>query len=307
MHVSVGTKIRIVFTLAVVVALFATIGWGLVKPWDATVPVTTVWHHNFVRLMFVMFGLTVVVVLVGFIIGGKGKGQYFAAWVVPAGISVWAIFTARMNSLLWRYDVAGSRSAMFYRLAADTAVWFIFVIAGYFASRIFSGATEPEVNLMTHPTVSLLPYKSVVNNILSILFVSVFSLIIIKILARSGEVQIITDKMKQVTLMTVPKQGQIVVAVLAGFFFASWAGKRIFGAPLWCFILSPLLVAVFVYVIAAQQHLWRPGTALIDASLNFAAILPLQYIGLGCLAAAGGYWMGMAQIAANNEPLSANN
>ncbi|MBN1766516.1 MAG: hypothetical protein JW860_14775, partial [Sedimentisphaerales bacterium] len=96
---------------------------------------------------------------------------------------------------------------------------------------------------------------------------------------------------------TVPKLGQLIFALSAGFIVAGMVVQRVFNVPISILLFGPPVVAICAYLYAGSDSVLTPlaeyPPAFILSSARIATILPIQFIGVGSLSVMTGYWLGI--------------
>ena len=204
---------------------------------------------------------------------------------------------------------------MFYRFAAEAIIWFAVVaLAAALAQwafklfRLAKNTSQPNefdsANITTSdakaPKASALDIwikNELVKGLVALALTCAFTMVLLKFSAQAGRALLIAPDQSHVTASRVPQLGQIIFAVAASFFLATALAQLVLDARLRYFLPAPMIVAIIAYLIAAQPAFLRPlanaAAPFLPASITFAAILPLQYVGVGTLAVALGYWYGL--------------
>jgi len=307
MELPLFIKIKLFITLGISVVVFATVGWSIGQPENPGDAVTIALDHSPVTAFLWLILLSLTVTFASLAVSGRHR-IHIAPLAVPAGLITWSLMSNGFDALLLKNYVPADRSAMFYGLITDTILWFAVVMSGYgltvFASRALALKKE-ENQLREHemppkdikppapkPAKTNLMDAEWVRNILSVALTCLIALILLKIFVRSGQANSIVDNQK---LATTAAAGQIVFAVVTAFLLGTLASRMLLGGAIWCFFFAPLIIAVINYINAAnvssQPMLGEVSSHFIPSDISSAAILPVQYIGLGSLAVIWGYWL----------------
>jgi hypothetical protein len=243
---------------------------------------------------------------------GKPYARYMAPLALPGGLCAWAVMSGRMDQLLLDNPGVAARASLFHRLILDAIGWALIVLAGnqlisFLLKSTAKMADDPlysELSSSKPNTTSQSKRKKTKNDFLanpyakvvvSVCLASLIAILLVKMLAQSGKADYRLADFQQVTIRTVPATKQIIFAVLVAFAAGVFAAHQLFSISLGWFFLSPLLVAVIAYFFAGQSWALEPLAAntspVLLSSVSFAAILPVQYVGVGSLAVIAGYWI----------------
>ena len=321
-------KIKMALALAVGGVVFGTVGWALVRPEQPGGAVTVVMGGRAAGVLLSMVALGVVVCLAGSVIGTV-HGRYIGQMAIPAGLTVWAIRTGSMDSLLLSHSSVASRASMFHGLMFEVLIWLGLVLLGYWlADRVFglmlqggktgrkgSGGEIEVVKVFGEgeSATKLTAVKAVgvdvsgggwldgglnskwLSRVLAVAISCVIGFVLMKLLARSGEPHF--NAAETITVGNVPVTKQIVFAVGAAFFLGTLAAHQLFRVKLWYYLLSPAIVALVGYAWAGYLVNLSPLEGIsphfVHASVVFATVLPVQFLGIGSLATIGGFWYSM--------------
>jgi hypothetical protein len=307
MELPLSVKIRLAVIFGGAVILFGLLGgrWGY--PTNIAGVVTLLRSGHPILLFLWLLVLSTIATL--FTLSVSGRWAYaMGPLAVPAGLCVWSIMSAGFDRILLENIDIAQRSRLFYQFSGETFLWIAPVAWGYFITIMVSRRKNPAVQTsqpqqtlrQAAPAVAaddirrhLIGFKWQ-NDILAIVLTCVISFILMHLLVRSGRVQFLFGG-RDFLAATTPMIGQIVFAVMAAFMLATLAVKQLLNVGIWCFLCVPAIVAVISYLIAAQPSSLEPLSDMawpfVLAKTVNATILPVQYIGLGCLAAVWGYWV----------------
>jgi hypothetical protein len=309
MHIPLLVKLRIAVIVAVGALAFWKIGWPMLYAYPPQSPLTISLGGQPWSVLGVAIILIIGATLIAAIVARPWVAQ-LAPLAGLAGLAAWAFLSPGMNSLLMDYPRYGQRTALFYRLIGDTALWFSLVVFLYLltagAARVFkksadSGGGTAPAHPATTPNPSPIKNLSAMNpwvrNILAVITASAAAIILLKLFARDGTVRL--DQLPELPMAGVaPVQGQVVFALLAAFALAVMAGFYLFAAPVYVFLACPPLVAAVGYLLMVHNStlpvLQNAAAVFVPASMVWAAITPLYYIALGSLGVIIGFWFSIS-------------
>jgi hypothetical protein len=313
-------KIRLAVIFGGAIVLFGLLSsrWGC--PDNVAGVVTLLRSGHPILLFFWLLVLSTIITL--FALSVSGRWAYaLGPLAVPAGLCVWSITTAGFDRLLLENIDIAQRSGVFYQFAGEIFLWLIPVAWGYFITIFVSRRKSPALPTPQPRQTSrqtalpsaaddirrhLTGFKWQ-SDILAIVLTCAIALILMHLLVRAGQVQFLFGG-RDCVAATTPMIGQIVFGVVAAFMLATLAVKQLLNAGIWCFLCAPAIVAVISYLAAAQSSSLEPLSGMawpfvLAKTLN-ATILPVQYIGLGCLAVIWGYWASVNTTLARQQRLS---
>jgi len=306
-------KIKIILVFLASLILFGAVGWSMVKPIDPTETLTLVLHQQPIRSVLATLLLGGAAVALAVVIGGR-QAHFIGPAALPIGMSVWAVLTNRIDGILLNHRELVEGKNIFYYLLADMVLWFLILYGGMWAVRIISrkllsrkSISTPSGPEIIEPSVARLaqnksdgPQKQQKEYLIhtqGVILVVVIAFILLRIIIQSGTADVVLSNQKIVKSATIPAQGQIVCGVLLSFWLATWVTRKLFKVPLNLLILAPFFVGVIFYLYAAfhgSRGTFEPfvdlSSPFILSSFTAAAILPVQYIGLGTLAVIAAYW-----------------
>jgi hypothetical protein len=286
MELSLVMRLRIAAAAAIGVVLIGILAWPL-----ATSPGPL----SAVRAGDISTGGAIILVVLAFI---TGLLAYFVSWphgreigilAVPSGLTIWAVRSGSMTSLMQQYPSVEQRQAVFAALKWDSAFWLVLVAAGFIGvllgQKILSSHGK-HVEQKTSNSKST-QYISAIIALAGSVFIALFC---IKILAQ--DVSLPDGKLGSV--MAQPSVGQIVFAVFVSFGMAAFIVKKFLDVSyIWPAIATVLLTVFAVSNYARGDMLQyfaqgRPAAFFVNSVIS---ILPLQIVALGTLGSVAGYWM----------------
>ncbi len=294
-------KLKIALVLAVSGVVFGTVGWALVRPEEPGGAVSVLMGGRTAGVLLSMFALGVVVCLAGSVIGTV-NGRHIGQIAIPAGLTVWAMRTGSMDSLLMTHSSAAARAAMFHGLMFEVLIWLAVVLLGYWlADRVFGlmlqGGEVAAAKKGKESGGGWLDgfLKSQwLSRTLAVGVSLVIGFVLMKLMARAGVTRF---KAIEVAVGNVPATKQIVFAVGAAFFLGTLAAHQLFRVELWYYLLVPAIVAAIGYAWAGHLVNLSPLEGIsphfVHASVVFATVLPVQFLGIGSLATIAGFWYSM--------------
>lgn len=300
-------------SMAISVLLFVGPGWSFVKPLNPSGALSLIGHHQPVKVFTYLIAFSLIVTIMARIISGRhGKG--IAPLALPAGLVALSFMSPGFDKLLIDNLGNGELAGLFYRLAAYSLLWFVPVVLAYILSHIFinplvslaendnSQSQEPaqkseKSTSSGKKTRNLLDLRWV-QNLLALASSCILAFILLKLFIRSGQVRAIGENQEVLSLATPASKGQIIFGLTAAFLLSVLAVQQIFNASLWCYLAGPPIIAVSNYLIAASlagqgQMAGLSGSSFVLSPMITAAILPVQYIGVGVLSVYWGYWLSL--------------
>jgi hypothetical protein len=318
MELPLLVKIRLAVIFGGAIVLFGLLSsrWGC--PSNVAGVVTLLRSGHPILLFLWLLVLSTIITL--FALSVSGRWAYaLGPLAVPAGLCVWSIMTAGFDKILLENIDIAQRSRVFHQFAGEIFLWLIPVAWGYFITIIVSRRKTPALRIPQPRQTSQQAAPSDADDIrrhltgfkwqsdiLAIVLACAIALILMHLLVRAGQVQFLFGG-RDVVASTTPRTGQIVFAVVAAFMLATLAVKQLLNAGIWCFLCVPAIVAVISYMAAAQPSSLEPLSGMawpfVLAKTVNATILPVQYIGLGCLAVIWGYWVSVNTTLARQHRL----
>ena len=288
MELSLVMRLRIAAAAATGVVLIGILAWPL-----ATSPEPL----SAVRLGNTSIGGAITLVVLAFL---TGLLAYFVSWphgreigilAVPSGLTIWALRTGSMTSLMQQYPSIEQRQAIFAAFKWDSVFWLVLVAAGFIGvllgQKILSSHGKPvkQKTSDSKPT----QYLSVIIALAASVLIAQFC---IKILAQ--DVSLADGKLG--SIMAQPSVGQIVFAVFVSFGAAAFIVKKFLDVGyIWPASATVLLTFFTVHSYARQdvlQHFVRqwPSAFYVNSVIS---LLPVQIVAFGTLGSVAGYWMAM--------------
>ena len=286
MELSLVMRLRIAAAAATGVVLIGILAWPL-----ATSPEP----FSAVRGGNTSIGGAITLVVLAFL---SGLLAYFVSWphgreigilAVPSGLTIWAVRTGSMTSLMQQYPSIEQRQAIFAAFKWDSVFWLVIVAAGYIGvllgQKILSRPGKPvkQKTSDSKPT----QYLSAIIALATSVLIAQFC---IKMLAQ--DVSLADGKLG--SIMAQPSVGQIVFAVFVSFGAAAFLVKKFLDVSyIWPAIATVLLTIFAVTNYARQDVLQyfvqeRPAAFFVNSVIS---ILPVQMVALGTLGSIAGYWM----------------
>ncbi|MBN2375650.1 MAG: hypothetical protein JXD22_04575 [Sedimentisphaerales bacterium] len=313
MYITAMVKIKMALVLAVGGVVFGTVGWALVRPEQPGGAFTVVMGGKAAGVLLSMAALGVVVCLAGSVIGTV-HGRYIGQMAIPAGLTVWAIRTGSMDSLLLSHSSVASRASMFHGLMFEVLIWLGVVLLGcWLSERVFGlllqgggdGVGDNKIVEVSGEVSIAKKGKDSdggwldgglnskwLSRVLAVLISCIIGFVLMKLLARSGVPHF--NAAETIRVGNVPATKQIVFAVGAAFFLGTLAAHQLFRVKLWYYLLAPAIVAWVGYAWAGYLVSLSPLEGIsphfVHASVVFATVLPVQFLGIGSLATIVGFW-----------------
>ena len=286
MELSLVMRLRIAAAAAIGVVLIGILAWPLASspgPLDA------------VRASDISIGASITLVVLAFL---TGLLAYFVSWphgreigilAVPSGLTIWAVRSGSMTSLMQLYPSAEQRQAIYTAFKWNSVFWLVLVAAGFIGvllgQKIMSSPRSPAKQKTSNSKST--QYLSAIIAMAGSVFIAQFC---IGMFAR--DVSLADPKLG--AIMAQPSIGQIVFAVFISFGVAAFIVKKFLDVSyIWPAIATVLLTIYAVSNYARQDVLQyfvqeRPSAFFVNSVIS---ILPVQIVALGTLGSIAGYWM----------------
>ena len=286
MELSLLMRLRIVAAAAVGGVLIGILAWPLVA---SSGPLEVVLASN------ISIGGKITLVVLVFL---TGLLAYFASWphgreigilAVPFGLTIWAVRSASMTSLLQLNPAAEQRQAIFTAFKWDSAFWLALVAAGFIGvllgQKIISSPVKPVKQKSSNSNPA--KYLSVIIALAGSVFIAQFC---IRMFAQ--DVSVMDPKLGTITAQ--PSVGQIVFAVFVSFGVAAFIVKRFLDISYVWPAIATVFLTIFVVNSYAREDVLQhfvqrwPSSFFINSVIS---VLPIQLVSFGCLGSVAGYWM----------------
>jgi hypothetical protein len=280
-------KLRIAASMAAGVVLIGVLAWPLAKPPEpfGTVSVTagTVSFSGAIVL-------SALALLAGFIayFVSYPYGREIGILAAPAGLTIWALRTGNMVSLI-RRTAPDKQAELFAALRWEPLLWLAIVAAG-FAGVLLAKKINRRIWADKKRQQSETESNIKINIIIALLASVLLGQLCISIFAQN--IKILDEKLG--LLVAQPSTGQIVFAVFISFGIAAFVVKKFLNVSyIWPTIATAFVTSLSVISYGRQDVLqylnsnW-PTNFFSHAVLS---ILPLQIVAVGTLGSIAGYWM----------------
>jgi len=236
--------------------------------------------------------LTVLAFAAGFLAAllSKPWSRHIGILAVPAGLSIWAVRSGNVASLLQMTPDVSQRQEIFAQLRLGSIFWIGVVAAGWLgvlAAQRISG----EKNKTSEEPPKLGPTSNMYVNIViaivaSVLLVQFFLELLAKdVVLPDGRLGMVVGQ---------PAVGQIIFAVAVSFGAAAFLIKKFFNMS----YIWPVLSCVVVTVVATSRYVNSELLEYLAAhwpsvffNKSILAVLPVQMVAFGTLGAVLGYWL----------------
>ena len=287
-HLDLNSKVRFWLGIGLGCVLFGTLGFMILDPWDPQGAISLQFVDNEAFFLIRLLGLLLVTGVFTTILM-DARLPLFGVFATAIGVGLPIVKTAGMSYVMVRLQLGKE----FEHAEALWAYMLLESLAWSFLLLILVGvtmATEYWLKKGNLELASPLPAKSEAKNKkgktppLQIFWVKglagtaitvILTLVLISIFAACGE------------------KGQVIFAVIAGFFLAALVAEQITenGHPVWQVLACPL-VAVLAYAYTWKNPTRPPG---LESLLNIAPthlgwVLPIEYIFIGAIGAIFGTW-----------------
>jgi hypothetical protein len=286
MELSLVMRLRIAAAAATGVVLIGILAWPLAS---SNGPI------NAVRACDISMGASITLVVLAFI---TGLLAYFVSWphgreigilAVPSGLTIWAVRSGSMTSLMQLYPSAEQRQAIFTAFKWGSVFWLVLIAAGFIGvllgQKILSnpGSAAKQKTSNSNPA----QYLSAIIALAGSVFIAQFC---IGMFAQDVS---LTDP-KLGAIMAQPSVGQIVFAVFISFGLAAFFVKKFLDVSYIWPTIATVLLTIFVVSNYARQDVLQyfvqqwPSAFFVHSVIS---ILPVQIVALGTLGSIAGYWM----------------
>lgn len=292
MELSIFTKARIAFVIAVGVILLGYVGWPLLKP-VAPLDAIVVFHSNIDAAKLI---LTMLLALLAGLIGGFIARPYtrqIGIIAAPAGLAAVSLFGGDMATLLKANATVELRHSAYTALGWEGILWFAVVASGVLGAIIANIIWPGKSDKLIENDVLVPVYKDkktfYANAVVSVAATVVIAHLVIKAIARD-----VIVSNQTASVVSQPANLQAVFGVFIGFLACGYAVKYLLSA-------SYIWPAIGTVVVCAVEMTLAGRTSTLNAlSQNWpigfyfsgtSAILPIQYIAFGTLGSVVGYWL----------------
>lgn len=280
-------KLRIIAAVLAGIMLIGFLAWPLTAAGNPFAPVMAA-NISFVGAAI----LTVLAFAVGFLAAFLSRpwGRQIGILAVPAGLSIWAVRSGNVASLLQMTPAVSQRQEIFAQLRWGAIFWIWVVAAGWLgvlaAQKIFGEKDKPSEEPPKSGPTSNMYVNIVIAVVASVLLAQFFLELLAKdVVLSDGRLGIVIGQ---------PAVGQIIFAVAASFGAAAFLVKKFFNMS----YIWPVLACAVVTVVATSRYVnpellkylvghW-PAAFLNKSVL---AVLPVQMVAFGTLGAVLGYWL----------------
>ena len=286
MELSLLMRLRIAAAVATGVVLIGIFAWPL-----ASSP----GPFNAVRACDISISGSITLVVLAFL---TGLLAYFVSWphgreigilAVPSGLTIWAVRSGSMTSLMQLYPSAEQRQAIFTAFKWNSVFWLVLIAAGFIGvllgQKIISSHRSPAKRKTSNSKST--QYLSAIIALAGSVFIAQFC---IGMFAQ--DVSLLDNKLG--VIMAQPSVGQIVFAVFLSFGVAAFFVKKFLDVSYIWPAIATVLLTIFVVSSYARQdvlqyfvHEW-PSAFFVNSVIS---ILPIQIVALGTLGSIAGYWM----------------
>ncbi|MHC4556403.1 MAG: hypothetical protein ACYTFW_12745 [Planctomycetota bacterium] len=284
MELSWLMKLRIAAAAATGVVLIGILVWPIATPSELV---------GVVRADTISVGsratLVILALLAGFI-------AYFVSWpygreigilAVPSGLSIWALRSGSMATLMQLKPTIAQRQAFLSTLKWEPIFWLVIVTAG-FLGVLLGQKIRPSLNLKETQEKANSKSGKYLNAIIALVGSGLIAQFCIRIFAQ--DIRMFDNKLGSVVAQ--PAVGQIVFAVLVSFGLAAFVVKKFLDASyIWPAIAGALVTAFAISTYVGQLPYLVQRWPAAFFSNAIVSILPVQMVAFGTLGSIAGYWM----------------
>ncbi|HEG43793.1 MAG TPA: hypothetical protein ENH94_07090 [Phycisphaerales bacterium] len=300
-------RLRIIGTMAVGIVFLGFLAWPMVKPTQPLGAITLfdgdINLFAAICCLFLAYLAGLVSFFVCYPIGG-----YVAPLAAPAGLSIWALITGDMSSLITLNSTLASRQRLYSTLKWEGFFWLGVVGAGFLGVKTAqlltkklapqSPAVKPDITTDSDER------KSSINKGLTVAVAFIATVLIthfaIGIFAQ--DVRIFDSELGSVTGQ--PEAAQIAFAVMLSFGIAGFVLKKFLNVS---YLVTAFATAIVTYVaitISAKPdvlaHMVENWPAAFFPRAT-SAILPIQIVSFGVIGSLAGYWVAIQVVHSHQE------
>ena len=294
MELSLVMKLRITVVMALGGLILGFFGFALLKPLEPLGAITLYIGDISLLETAACIAMCYLVAILAFLIAHPYSRQ-IAPLAVPTGLSVIALRSGDMTSLLNINQALKQRAALYAALKWEGFFWLILLAAAWLgvltAQRLCKSTTE-----LPEPAAN---DNSRANKTLRILLAAVATIIIAQlgIAVFAQDVRMFDHRVGSVVGQ--PAVGQIAFAVIASFAIAGFVVKKFLGLDYLLGSAASAFITFFGIITCAKSEIlshmaqsWP--TAFYSRAI--IAILPLQMVAFGALGSIIGYWVAVRYI-----------
>jgi len=286
-HLDWPTRLRFAAGVALGLVLFGSIGYSVLQPWDLEGAISLLLAGSKVYLLVRVTAMLLAVSVLSTIIM-DARLSLFGVFAAMVGLAYPVVKTAGMAGLMTRMQAGidiedtAAMSVLWRQLSSEMLAWafpLVVSVAGAMLTERWLKTERilPPAGGEPKPVTTVAHRVDWFSGLLGTFVTAVGAGLLILLFCASRH------------------KGQVIFAVSAGFFLASFAGDWISRNrhPVWQVAAVPLVgLAAFIY---ASWHPQRPPGVLEQvlqiAPNPLAAILPIEYICAGVASAIFGSWM----------------
>lgn len=289
MELSLVMRLRIAAVMALGACVLGFGGWPLVRPTEPLGTVTL--FEGGISLTG-----TLVCLLLAFVVGVTAYlvsipyGRQIAPLAVPTGVSVWAIRTGDMSSLIRVNLISEQRQALYSFLKWEGFFWLMIILAGYLGVFTVSKFIKSRPGLADVSSRK----SSKANQALSLLSAALVIIIIVQfaIVILAQDVKMSDSRLG--TVIGQPEVGQIAFAVIVSFGLAGFVVKKFLDVGYVLTTIFSAFVTLVGFVIWSRVGIlghMAENWPVVFFPRAICAILPIQMISFGAIGAIAGYWL----------------
>ncbi len=299
-------RLRIIATMAVGIVFLGFLAWPMIKPAQPLGAITLFAGdiNLFAAICCVLLAYLAGVIsfFVCYPIGG-----YVGPLAAPAGLSIWALITGNMSSLITVNNTLVSRQRLYSTLKWEGFFWLGVIGAGYLGvmsaqllMRKFTphGAyAKPDITT-SDPKRKFSPNKALT---IAIAFIATILITHFAIGIFAQDVRIFDSELGSVTGQ--PEAAQIAFAVMLSFGIAGFVLKKFLNVS---YLVTAFATAIVTYVaitISAKPdvlaHMVENWPVAFFPRAT-GAILPIQIVSFGAIGSLAGYWIAI-QVAQSHH------
>ncbi len=288
MELSLLMKLRIAFSAGAGILLIGILSWPMAQQAEPFEAVSLFESELGPAQTCVLFAAAFVSGLLGFFLSWP-YAREIGILAVPAGLSVWAVKSGGIGSLVQTNPTLSQREMLFSAFKWEGVFWLAMVAAG------FAGVLTAQAMVSRLKTGRFYEKKSLkqaldATGLLAIAASVVIAYICVKVLVQ--DIRLFDNKLGSVVAQ--PAVGQIAFGVIVSFAAAGFAVKKFLGASYIWPTIATAIVTIAAISIYAKQDIFaymvenHPANFLPNSIL---AVLPIQMVAFGTLGSITGYWL----------------
>ncbi len=270
---------RLLFHAAwgVTTAVFVTVGWTALKPWEPQAAVSLMTQGRPIAMMVQIGLLALVMSAVAAAVAGRAHRDV-GGFAIGVGLTIASFRGGSMEQLLIEFS---GRSSLYPRLIAESMFWVVLMIACCGVSRLV-------VSWLGMAKKDDIPQSADERKQIKLHMATLFvaSLVLIRLFSIGGDDRVITH-------------GQACFAVGAGFYVAEIIAQSRFpvASPRWAVGTVPMVVLMAMLIAWVTGGAGGAGRPVPIPDSGYLRALPVNYVAFGTAAVLLSHWRTAAKSA----------